>query len=90
MPSRTLGFYQPFLTFENIILFSEPEKFLELLDEIKTKGQIDDEQYRKAVNIANNETRKQAEISIFARPLHFGKAHSHGGGLSGAPGHRFS
>ena len=30
-------------TFENIILFSEPEKFLELLDEIKTRGQIDDE-----------------------------------------------
>lgn len=51
-------------TFENIILFSEPEKFLELLDEIKTKGQIDDEQYRKAVNIANGEAGKQAEISI--------------------------
>lgn len=51
-------------TFENIILFSEPEKFLELLDEIKTKGQIDDEQYRKAVNIANSEAGKQAEISI--------------------------
>ena len=27
-------------TFENIILFSEPEKFLELLDEIKTRGQM--------------------------------------------------
>lgn len=51
-------------TFENIILFSEPEKFLELLDEIKTRGQIDDEQYRKAVNIANSEAGKQAEISI--------------------------
>lgn len=51
-------------TFENIILFSEPEKFLELLDEIKTKGQIDDEQYRKAINIANGEAGKQAEISI--------------------------
>lgn len=51
-------------TFENIILFSEPEKFLELLDEIKTRGQIDDEQYRKAVNIANGEAGKQAEISI--------------------------
>ena len=25
---------------------------------------------------------------IVARPLHFGKAHSHGGGLSGAPGRR--
>lgn len=51
-------------TFENIILFSEPEKFLELLDDIKTGGQIDDEQYRKAVNIANSEAGKQAEISI--------------------------
>lgn len=51
-------------TFENIILFSEPEKFLALLDEIKTRGQIDDEQYRKAVNIANSEAGKQAEISI--------------------------
>lgn len=51
-------------TFENIILFSEREKFLELLDEIKTRGQIDDEQYRKAVNIANSEAGKQAEISI--------------------------
>lgn len=51
-------------TFENIIFFSEPEKFLELLDEIKTRGQIDDEQYRKAVNIANSEAGKQAEISI--------------------------
>ena len=35
-----------------------------MLDEIKTKGQIDDEQYRKAVNIANGEAGKQAEISI--------------------------
>ena len=51
-------------TFENIILFSEPEKFLELLDEIKTRGQIDDERYLKAVNIANSEAGKQAEISI--------------------------
>lgn len=51
-------------TFENIILFSEPEKFLQVLDEIKTRGQIDDEQYRKAENIANSDAGKQAEISI--------------------------
>lgn len=51
-------------TFENIILFSEPEKFLALLDEIKKRGQIDDERYLKAVNIANSEAGKQAEISI--------------------------
>lgn len=51
-------------TFENIILFSDPEKFLQVLDEIKTKGQIDDEQYRKAENIANSDAGKQAEISI--------------------------
>lgn len=51
-------------TFENIILFSEPEKFLQVLDEIKTRGQIDDERYLKAVNIANSEAGKQAEISI--------------------------
>lgn len=51
-------------TFENIILFSDPEKFLQVLDEIKTKGQIDDERYLKAVNIANSEAGKQAEISI--------------------------
>lgn len=51
-------------TFENIILFSEPENFLALLDEIKKRGQIDDERYLKAVNIANSEAGKQAEISI--------------------------
>lgn len=51
-------------TFENIILFSEPEKFLQVLDEIKKRGQIDDERYLKAVNIANSEAGKQAEISI--------------------------
>lgn len=51
-------------TFENIILFSEPEKFLQVLDEIKKRGQIDDERYLKAVNIANGEAGKQAEISI--------------------------
>lgn len=50
--------------FENIILFSEPENFLRVLDELKTRGQIDDERYRKAVNIANSEAGKQAEISI--------------------------
>ena len=51
-------------TFENIILFSDPEKFLQVLDEIKKRGQIDDERYLKAVNIANGEAGKQAEISI--------------------------
>lgn len=51
-------------TFENIILFSEPEKFLQVLDEIKKREQIDDERYLKAVNIANSEAGKQAEISI--------------------------
>lgn len=51
-------------TFENIILFSEPENFLQVLDEIKKRGQIDDERYLKAVNIANSEAGKQAEISI--------------------------
>lgn len=50
--------------FENIILFSEPENFLKVLDELKTRGQIDDERYLKAVNIANSEAGKQAEISI--------------------------
>ena len=45
-------------TFENIILFSEPEKFLQVLDEIKKRGQIDDERYLKAVNIANSEAGK--------------------------------
>lgn len=52
------------ITFESIILFSEPENFLKVLDELKTRGQIDDERYRKAVNIANSEAGKQAEISI--------------------------
>lgn len=50
--------------FENIILFSDPENFLKVLDELKTRGQIDDERYFKAVNIANSEAGKQAEISI--------------------------
>ena len=50
--------------FENIILFSEPENFLKVLDELKTRGQIDDERYLKAVNIAHSEAGKQAEISI--------------------------
>lgn len=50
--------------FENIILFSDPENFLKVLDELKTRGQIDDERYKKAVNIANSEAGKQAEISI--------------------------
>ena len=50
--------------FENIILFSDPENFLQVLDELKTRGQIDDERYLKAVNIANSEAGKQAEISI--------------------------
>ena len=50
--------------FENIILFSDPENFLKVLDELKTRGQIDDERYLKAVNIANSEAGKQAEISI--------------------------
>lgn len=52
------------ITFESIILFSEPENFLKVLDELKTRGQIDDERYLKAVNIANSEAGKQAEISI--------------------------
>lgn len=51
-------------TFEKIILFSVPENFLQVLDLIKKRGQIDDEKYRKAVNIANSEAGKQAEISI--------------------------
>lgn len=51
-------------TFEKIILFSEPENFLQVLDELKKRGQIDDERYLKAVNIANSEAGKQAEISI--------------------------
>lgn len=51
-------------TFEKIILFSEPENFLQVLDELKKSEQIDDEKYRKAVNIANSEAGKQAEISI--------------------------
>ena len=51
-------------TFESIILFSEPENFLQVLDELKKRGQIDDERYLKAVNIANSEAGKQAEISI--------------------------
>ena len=51
-------------TFENIILFSEPARFLELLDEMKKVGLIADERYLKAVNIANSEAGKQAEISI--------------------------
>ena len=51
-------------TFESIILFSEPENFLQVLDELKKSGQIKDEQYRKAENIANSEAGKQAEISI--------------------------
>lgn len=51
-------------TFESIILFSQPENFLQVLDELKKSGQIKDEQYRKAVNIANSEAGKQAEISI--------------------------
>lgn len=51
-------------TFEKIILFSEPEKFLQVLDELKKSEQIDDERYLKAVNIANSEAGKQAEISI--------------------------
>lgn len=51
-------------TFENIILFSEPENFLQVLDELKKSEQIDDERYLKAVNIANSEAGKQAEISI--------------------------
>jgi hypothetical protein len=51
-------------TFENIILFSEPARFLELLDEMKKAGLIADERYLKAVNIANSEAGKQAEISI--------------------------
>lgn len=50
--------------FENIILFSDPENFLKVLDELKTRGQIDDERYLKAVNIAKSEAGKQAEISI--------------------------
>lgn len=50
--------------FENIILFSDPENFLKVLDELKTRGQIDDERYLKAENIANSEAGKQAEISI--------------------------
>lgn len=50
--------------FENIILLSEPEKFLQVLDELKKREQIDDERYLKAVNIANSEAGKQAEISI--------------------------
>lgn len=52
------------ITFESIILFSEPENFLKVLDELKKSEQIDDERYRKAVNIANSEAGKQAEISI--------------------------
>lgn len=52
------------ITFESIILFSEPANFLKVLDEIKARGKIDDERYRKAVNIANSEAGKQAEISI--------------------------
>lgn len=52
------------ITFESIILFSEPENFLKVLNEIKARGKIDDERYRKAVNIANSEAGKQAEISI--------------------------
>ena len=51
-------------TFEKIILFSEPENFLRVLDELKKSEQIDDERYLKAVNIANSEAGKQAEISI--------------------------
>lgn len=51
-------------TFEKIILFSEPENFLQVLDELKKSEQIDDERYLKAVNIANSEAGKQAEISI--------------------------
>lgn len=51
-------------TFEKIILFSEPENFLKVLDELKKREQIDDERYLKAVNIANSEAGKQAEISI--------------------------
>ena len=51
-------------TFENIILFSDPENFLRVLDELKKSEQIDDERYLKAVNIANSEAGKQAEISI--------------------------
>lgn len=51
-------------TFEKIILFSEPENFLQVLDKLKKSEQIDDERYRKAVNIANSEAGKQAEISI--------------------------
>lgn len=51
-------------TFEKIILFSEPENFLKVLDELKKSEQIDDERYLKAVNIANSEAGKQAEISI--------------------------
>lgn len=52
------------ITFESIILFSERENFLQVLDELKKSEQIDDERYRKAVNIANSEAGKQAEISI--------------------------
>lgn len=52
------------ITFESIILFSEPENFLQVLDELKKSEQIDDERYLKAVNIANSEAGKQAEISI--------------------------
>ena len=51
-------------TFEKIILFSEPENFLQVLDELKKSEQIDDERYLKAVNIAKSEAGKQAEISI--------------------------
>lgn len=51
-------------TFEKIILFSEPENFLQVLDELKKSEQIDDERYLRAVNIANSEAGKQAEISI--------------------------
>lgn len=56
--------YNIITTFESIILFSEPKNFLKVLDEIKKSGEIDDEKYRKAVNIANSEAGKQAEISI--------------------------
>ena len=52
------------ITFESIILFSEPKNFLKVLDELKKREQIDDEPYLKAVNIANSEAGKQAEISI--------------------------
>ena len=51
-------------TFEKIILFSVPENFLQVLHELKKSEQIDDQRYLKAVNIANSEAGKQAEISI--------------------------